>query len=113
MPRRTIASMIEEPAEPGTTPPPLAPAAPQAPTEAPAPAPVVADMSPAMRARYRQLLRAAALKVVADRRRMDESVLAWDGLLRDAVRDGVPRGLIVAAAGDADPDGIILGDIPG
>ena len=80
--------------------------------QSPPSTPPVAEMTPEIRLRWRQLLRSAALKVVADRQRADASTLAWDNLIADAAREGVPAGMVVAAAMDADPDGNILGDIP-
>ena len=114
MPRKSISDMIpdiETPSEPVATPPPAVNGAEPAPA-ASAPAPPVAEMTPEIRLRWRQLLRSAALKVVADRQRADASTLAWDNLIADAAREGVPAGMVVAAAMDADPDGNILGDIP-
>ena len=103
------------PAEPAATPPPSSNGtvpAPEPAVVAPAPTPPASEMTPEIRLRWRQLLRSAALKVVADRQRADASTLAWDNLIADAAREGVPAGMVVAAAMDADPDGNILGDIP-
>ena len=69
-------------------------------------------MTEAARKRYRQLLRSAALKAVADHQRARASMAEWGDLKAGAARDGAPEGMIVAAARDADPDGTILGDTP-
>ena len=102
------------PEEPAATPPPSngTVPAPEPAVQAPAVTPPATEMTPEIRLRWRQLLRSAALKVVADRQRADASTLAWDNLIADAAREGVPAGMVVAAAMDADPDGNILGDLP-
>lgn len=61
-----------------------------------------AEMSKAMRSHWRTTLQNAALKLAADRARLDESEQAWADTVAEARTLGVAANVIVAAAAYAD-----------
>lgn len=70
----------------------------------------VPEMDERRRNRWRHELNALALKVVAARRREQETTQEWETLLADARDAGVPGHLVVAAAAAANLETPGLGD---
>jgi hypothetical protein len=100
-PRADSPSVREEKSAepPAVKSPPVRPArAPRAPRVAEVPA----EMDKYKKARWRTNLQNAALKVAADRARLDESEQAWADTVAEARAEGVPPNVIVAAAAGAD-----------
>lgn len=62
------------------------------------------DIDAEMLGRWRWQLGATARRAVAARARADSAMAAWERLVADAARAGVPGRLVVAAAADAGID---------